>query len=574
MLFKKTFFLNLALAALCASISLILSSQGLLKRAELASLDFCFRLRGPAPANTRINIIEITDSDITKIGRWPWPRQWHAAITEALTAFGAKAIYFDIIFAENSDEKDDAIFEEAIKKSKNVYLPFVFHNNIIDKSNLLLPIKKFYPYIKGTGAVNIYPDSDGILRRIPIAFRDKEGQIYPHAALSLALDYRGLKVKELNPRWLLVSGANEEFRIPIADKNTMLINWAGKWEYSFNHYDYLGVLAAYQDMLENKKVNINTENFKNSICLVGLTAIGLYDIKPIPLQPEYPGIGIVANAVNNIIDKKYLFDVPQWIGVLLMIILSLIPAFFIRGERPLKDATFVLLIGLLYFLVNFLLFENHINLELYSPLFALVLSSFSIGTYNFVRVSVERQNFFKMSVTDGLTGLYNIRYFKILLETEIMMAKVDREKKFSIIMSDVDHFKHFNDTYGHQVGDIVLKEVAAAIKNSVRSSDIVARYGGEEMIVLLRGSSSLEDAANVAEKIRRNIENAVVKDQNNSYKVTASLGVSFIKPSDTVDSIIKRADDGLYKAKTLGRNRVCSMKDDLKTIPPNQQQKN
>ena len=85
------------------------------------------------------------------------------------------------------------------------------------------------------------------------------------------------------------------------------------------------------------------------------------------------------------------------------------------------------------------------------------------------------------------------------------------------------------------------------------------------MIVLLRGSLSIEDAEVVAEKIRKNIENTMVRDQNNAYKVTVSLGVSFVKAGDTADLIIKRADDGLYKAKTAGRNRVCIMKDNLKS---------
>ena len=566
MLFKKTVLVNIALAVICASITLILSSHGILKRAELSSLDFYFQLRGPIQFSPHINIIEITDSDLAKIGRWPWPRSWHAAISKALTNLGAKSIYFDIIFSEPSTNEDDALFEEAIKSNKNVYLPFVFQNNIIAKENITLPINRFLYFAKGTGAVNIYPDIDGILRKIPIVFEDKQGQIYPNAALKIAMDYEKLSIKGKTNRGIILSNGKNKLNVPLSENNTMTINWAGKWEKTFKHYGFLEILAGYQDILEKKKTKINPDDFKNSICIIGLTATGLYDIKPTPLQPEYPGIGIIANAINNILKRNYLFNVPVWINLLLVCLLSLIPAFLIFGEKPLREETNVLLIGLLYFLLNFLFFQNHVHIELFSPLFGLALSSLSIETYNFVRISIERQSFFKMSVTDGLTGLYNIRYFKILLETELSIARVDPEKKFAIIMSDVDHFKDFNDTYGHQVGDLVLKEVATTIKNSVRSSDIVARYGGEEIIVLLRGSSSIEDAGNLAEKMRKNIENTSVKENNNNHKVTVSLGVSFIKPGDTVDSLIKRADDGLYKSKTLGRNRVSIMKKDLESV--------
>nr|HPL83120.1 diguanylate cyclase [Candidatus Omnitrophota bacterium] len=448
--------------------------------------------------------------------------------------------------------------------------PFVFQNNIIAKESINLPISRFLDHAKGTGAVNIYPDTDGILRKIPIIFVDQQGQTYPNAALKVAMDYEKLSIKNRDNREVVLWDGNKEFKIPITGNNAMIINWAGRWEKTFKHYGFLDVLAGYQDILEKKESKINPEDFKNSICIIGLTATGLYDIKPIPLQPEYPGIGIIANAINNILNKDYLFDVPAWINILAVCLLALLPAFFIFGERPLREDTNVLLVGLLYLLLNLIFFYNHIHIELFTPLFGLALSSLSIGTYNFVRISIERQSFFKMSVTDGLTGLYNIRYFKILLETELNISQIDREKKFAIIMTDVDHFKDFNDTYGHQVGDLVLKEVAMVIKNSVRSSDIVARYGGEEMIVLLRGSSSIEDAGNLAEKIRKNIENTSVKEKNNIHKVTVSLGVSFVKPADTIDSIIKRADDGLYKSKTLGRNRVSIMRKNLESIEEKQ----
>jgi diguanylate cyclase (GGDEF)-like protein len=162
-----------------------------------------------------------------------------------------------------------------------------------------------------------------------------------------------------------------------------------------------------------------------------------------------------------------------------------------------------------------------------------------------------------MSISDGLTGLYNIRYFKMLLETELMITKQGHAKTFAIIMSDIDHFKTFNDTYGHQTGDLVLREVASVLKNTARASDIVARYGGEEMIVLLRGAN-LKDSLKIAEKIRQNLENTSIKDPKNTYKVTASFGVSIYKPVDDVESVIKRADEGLYQAKEAGRNRVCT----------------
>lgn len=535
---------------------LALSPKGLLKRLELTSLDFSFFLRGPVFYNPRIIIIEITDSDITGIGRWPWKRSWLAATAKTLSDVGAKYTYFDIILSEASTEEDDALLQEALKVTKNVYLPFVFQGSSFEIKNALLPLERFSSYLKGTGAVNIYPDIDGTIRRIPLVFLGKE-KTYPHIALKIAMDYLGLKLEEIKKSSLLLSNSHERIKIPLIEDNKMLINWSGKWGGTFKHYRFLDVLAGYQDLIENKKPRINLNDFKDSICLVAVTAIGLYDIKTVPLQPEYPGIGIIATTLSNILDKSLLYVLPTWVNVLILYLLALMPAFLIFGEKPLRETSYVILVGSVYFIINFVLFKTGVVLNLFFPILGLFISYFTVETYNFVRVSVERKTFFKMSVTDGLTGLHNISYFKMLLETEIRLIKFEPDKKFSIIMCDVDHFKNFNDTYGHQVGDVVLKEVANALNNSVRSSDIVARYGGEEMIILLKGSS-LNSALSIAEKIKNNVENRVIKYHDKTYKVTISLGVSDFKMSDTLEKIIKRADEGLYKAKESGRNCVCA----------------
>jgi len=544
--------LNISLAGTIALLIFAAYQNGLLKRLENAGGDFSFNLRGSLTADPHIIIIEITDDDIAKIGRWPWKRTWHAALTQALTGMGAKSIYFDVIFSESSDEQDDLVFEEALKRSKNVYLPFAFQSGKFDIASAFVPIKRFASYIKGTGTTNIWPDDDGIIRRIPLLIPANK-TIYPHIALKIALDYADFTLQEIDPRYLRINRPGAQHFIPLDDKNTFLINWLGKWQHTFKHYSFLDVLAVYKDYIDNKSPSKEIQNFKDSICLIGLTAVGLYDIKAVPVQPEYPGLGVVATTISNILERKFIYTPLPWINLLILFIMTLLPAFLISGERPIRETVILISLAIVYFIINFILFTQGLWMDFSTALFGFSLSAFCVGTYNFVRIAIERQNFFKMSVTDGLTGLFNIRYFKILVETEMLMARADATKKFSIVMTDVDHFKKFNDTYGHQVGDLVLKEVSNALKVTARSSDIVARYGGEEMIILLRGVG-IKDALIVAEKFRKAIENQVVKDDKNSYKVTVSLGVSIFHNDDTVDSLIKRADDGLYKSKENGRN--------------------
>jgi len=558
---KKSFIFNIAIAIVVASLVVTLSDKGALKRIKLASSDFFFRIRPPLRVSPHIIVIEITDDDIAKIGRWPWERTWHAAITKALKQFGVKYIYFDMVFSEASSEKEDALFGDAMKDANCVYLPFAFQQHSISMKDALFPIPSFSSYIKGTGSINIYPDIDGVLRRVPLLFVDNEG-VKMHIALRLAMDYLNMSLKGIANNCMIIGNAKDRIRIPLVDGNKMLINWLGKWEHTFRHYSFLDVLGAYKDCLDNNKPSIDISSFKDSICVVAVTAIGLYDIKPIPLEAQYPGVGATLTVVNNILYRQFINIPPGWCNWMLIYILAFLPPLLISEERPLREILSVVSV-LIVALLGYLLFVINVEIDISLPLLALLGSYIAVGTYNFTRISMERRSFFNLAVTDGLTGLYNVRYFRMLMKTECMMARDDSSKSFCIFMIDIDHFKNFNDTYGHQVGDLVLREVSEVIKNSVRASDIAARYGGEEMIVMLK-NISLDEGLNAAEKIRSNIETHLVKDKDNVCKVTVSIGVSSFCYDDDENVLIKRADDALYKAKRMGRNRVETIENVVK----------
>ena len=559
MKFKKTSLTNILIALLVATLIIGFSSGGFFKRLEYISTDFLFYLRGPIHDNPRIAIIEIDDDNILSIGRWPWERTWQAAIIQALNKFGAESIYLDMVFSEPSGNiENDQPLAEAIEESKNVYLPFVFQEGIIDKNKAFFPIDEFAKGAKGIGSINVFPDEDGVLRMAPLVFADSEGELYPHIALKMAMDHLGYEEMTLQPREVILSNYEEKLRIPLASDNEILVNWTGTWKETFHHYSFIDILEAYSDVLKGKEPRINVEPLKNSVCFVAVTAIGLYDIKPVPLEPAYPSVGLIVNAFNNLVEKQFVYSFPWWSIILLTYLFALIPALVIAGKNPLRETLIIILAGAALFTACYAGFIKGIWINYAFPLFAIVVSFIAVSTYNFVRISFERQRFFKLAVTDELTGLFNVRYFRMILKTEILMAKADPDKHFCVVMTDIDHFKKFNDTYGHQTGDLVLREVSEALKSPVRSSDVVARYGGEEMIVLLRGSL-LENGMAIAEKLRKAVESRTVQDENNTYKVTISLGVAvFTPPNDDVESIIKRADTGLYVAKEAGRNQVST----------------
>ena len=157
-----------------------------------------------------------------------------------------------------------------------------------------------------------------------------------------------------------------------------------------------------------------------------------------------------------------------------------------------------------------------------------------------------------MAFKDVLTNLYNRRYFFDIAEKMYQTSKREN-KEISILMCDIDHFKKVNDTYGHQTGDLIIKNVAKVLINSIRKNDVAARYGGEEFVILLY-DCPIKFSRLIGEKIRKTIENLEIIDENNAkIKFTISIGIS--NKGSSLEDMIKHADEMLYKAKET-RNKV------------------
>lgn len=196
-----------------------------------------------------------------------------------------------------------------------------------------------------------------------------------------------------------------------------------------------------------------------------------------------------------------------------------------------------------------------------------ILTAWPLGFY----VKIEREHISKlqdMINIDGLTELYNHRYFCDILSDIVNCAKINNQP-VSMIFMDIDYFKNYNDTYGHQKGDDVLRKLGYIIKANIRIGDIPARYGGEEFAVILPNTTENE-AMCIAEKLREKIESEYFEGEENqpNGKITTSIGVSVYpdKAKDEVE-LIKSADDALYRAKFFKKNRVevyTSILDEIK----------
>lgn len=170
-----------------------------------------------------------------------------------------------------------------------------------------------------------------------------------------------------------------------------------------------------------------------------------------------------------------------------------------------------------------------------------------------LRNTLEYQRALQSVLIDPLTGVNNRFAMEVVLKRELELAR-RTGASLAVILLDVDFFKEINDTYGHPTGDLCLQALAHCVQESIRSSDMVFRVGGEEFLVLL-SQSSREGAMQLAERMRRHVQDLVLGDIT-ERRLTVSLGVAELAPEDTVTSLYQRVDQALYRAKLGGRNRA------------------
>ena len=184
--------------------------------------------------------------------------------------------------------------------------------------------------------------------------------------------------------------------------------------------------------------------------------------------------------------------------------------------------------------------------------FLIVFSLIFISEMKLSSAQLKHQNAIldKLASTDPLTGLYNRRSMDVFLHQAL-----ESKSSFSIIMCDIDDFKKVNDTYGHDFGDIVLREIAQITVHQVNTNGYVCRWGGEEILILVSGSTK-EKASHIAENIRRNVANHVFELSSKWIHCTLTLGVSAYKEGDTLEETITNADYNLYQGKRNGKNMI------------------
>ena len=313
--------------------------------------------------------------------------------------------------------------------------------------------------------------------------------------------------------------------------------------------------------------NFNPNVFQDKIVLIGETSELFHDVYGSPFG-RMPGTVIMANTALMFLDGKFIQEASRELKWLIIFLLCLVTVFICYHISILKGLAFTIFGLAIIIFSTFKLFLQGYYFNPFKLILMCVLCYLGINLYKYESVVIENMKLRRLSTIDELTGLFVFRYFKIVLGHEF--AKCLRYKMpLSLLMIDIDNFKKINDTYGHQKGNIVLSKIGKIVLNSVRRSDFHARYGGEELSVLLP-NSGIEGAQKCAETIRSLIEkeNYFMTDSG-PLKVTVSIGVSSspLMNIASADDMIKFADAALYEAKRQGKNRVIVFKSETQSNP-------
>ncbi len=538
---------------------------------------------GSKKANQDIVIVAIDDATYEYIldnyGEWPLPRDTYAKIVNYLEKQSPRIIAFDLMFVKSLKSKNqaDEALTDIFRKYNNVFTSMNFdnqsedlripptlpqkltidvkNNSKIDFSQLTYTncrtiIEEIINVTSNIGIINVSRSDDGILRKMPLVVKYKDGY-YPQLALKVGLNYLGEKQSsfEIDKHSEFKFGGRE---IYLDNDGSAILNWYGP----AGTYTYIPMYQLIK-AVNGEKTELDY-NFSNKIIYFGTTAASLFDIKTVPTGKIYPGVEVQATYLNNIIDNNFIKKVNKAYTIALSILLALLIASIVTRVSSAFTASMMSLSAyLIYILIAYyaMKYEN-LWFEVVYPLI------FSIAAFTFayiVKYLIKSRDFeqqYKLATTDGLTELYNHRYFQEQIRMQIEQSK-RYNHNFSLIIIDIDFFKKFNDTFGHQSGDAVLRQVAQTLKKNVRSTDIVCRYGGEEMSIILPNTGK-DEAFSTAQKICERVANKKFKlSGDKETNVTISLGVStFPYDGDNASSIIEAADKRLYNAKNNGRNQV------------------
>ncbi|MCG3205024.1 MAG: hypothetical protein KCHDKBKB_01741 [Elusimicrobia bacterium] len=398
---------------------------------ELKSVDFRFQKRGSRPVNKDIVVVAIDEQSIAQLGRWPWPRSYHAKVIDELKAAGAKSVAFDVLFTEKDEQhpESDAQLAKSAGDSGIMTSAFFFSGSM---EHHLLGKDPMFPFESlrensYLGFVNFIPDRDGVSRRGHL-FSIVGDEVYPSLPVAALAAAQKVTFQDLLPSLPVVVSNN-----PLLAENQLFINYAySPHEESYKTYSFV-------DVVERK---INTvQAFKDKIVFVGGTAAALFDIKAIPYVPIYPGVLIHANIVDNLLTKNYMHETSTHGAALYILVVGLLMGFLLTRFSPwVKLVFFTFMMGSHLALCLWFFSHSNLILPMVGPLLVMVGSYGGVLIY---RLFVEEKE--KRKIKGSFRQYLSPKIIDILTKDPSKLQLGGEEREVSIFFLDIAGFTSMSE---------------------------------------------------------------------------------------------------------------------------------
>jgi adenylate cyclase len=525
-IYKKWYVLA-AVSLLLTIILFLISQTGFMQEIEYKLTDQRFRLNAiPERADSNVVIIAIDDGSLEFFGEngisWPWPRSYYAYVVDYFTAAGARAVLFDMQFyepdidrEETYAEETDGAFAEAIMNSGNVILGVQLSvdslnrevdisrfsvpvqnrekNKAMAYNGLIAPLDSFLQEVRSIGIINVEPDRDGVIRRIPLLHPLTENNLpqmafsgwYNTRAFPAEVSFKGKKAK--------VKGIN----IPLDERGNFLINWYGtvNGESPFTYYPFKAVVSSASSYFYGTEPLIPPANFTDKYIIIGATAAGLLDLKTNPYTKILPGMEIWATALSNFINQDFIHPVPEIVNFFSTLIIIFLVFYLITHFNARISNILLLLLLLLIFAEDFLLwryFRAPINLTLN-------FLGFVISYLLMITVSYLLEGKSKREIRKIFTRYLHPDVIKNLEENPDQVHLGGEEINATVLYTDIYNFTTISETKTPKelVGE--LNDYFSKLTGIVLDhSGLLDKYTGDGIMALFGAPISRKDHALLA----------------------------------------------------------------------------
>ncbi len=491
-----------------------------LESLELGTRDTLMRVRGIRPTSGNIVIVAIDDNSFqwTKY-EWPWPRAYLAQIVNAVNQGGARVVGLDILLTESGKDPggDETLAQALSRSSSSVSDLLIFRDPQQSMISLDLPIEPYRATLKAIGITTIIQDKDAITRSIQ-AYDTYGDQVYYNWAFQVASQY--LKVyppSNANPNGLIFN----DQQVPLHN-GLLLVNYNGP---AGTYPTYSAYQVALGDVLQE-----NPNAFKDKIVLIGATTITLHDVyaTPFSAQQPMPGVEIVANAVDTILNGNYLKETPPWVALLIILVMAILAGLISRIQRPSLTIVLMAVGMILYAVVTYFLFMQK---GLYIPTVAPQLMLFLGVVLPTLEQSVS-QELEKRRVRNLFSRFISPEMVDQLIETQDINS-LNKRANLSILFSDIRGFTTLSEKLSpEEVVSVLNPYLEAMTKVIERFGGTVDKYEGDAIVAFFGEPVVHEDHALRAVRTAVDMCKALVElhqlweKQGRPYRIEIGIGIN------------------------------------------------